>query len=87
MKAMPTSTLRNTWSVKVVSYLIWLLRTCKIQLATHIGVEGNVHFKIRGRGFSAYNQGSHCWVFHPNLLFLVDLCVSLIMKNRAKSMF
>jgi len=25
--AMPTSNLRNTWSVKVVNYLIWVIRT------------------------------------------------------------
>jgi len=41
MKAMPASNLRNTWSVKIVNYLIWAIRTCKIplgSLVTHIGV-------------------------------------------------
>jgi len=43
MKAMPMSNLRNTWRVKAVNRLIWVVRTSKIpigSLTTYIGVQG-----------------------------------------------
>jgi len=45
MKAMPMRDLRNTRSVRVVNYLLWVVNTCKIplvSLVTHRGDWGIV---------------------------------------------
>jgi len=39
------------------------------------------------RRFAAWDQGSHCFFFHPDTFFSRPVCLGLIMKNRVISVF